>query len=55
MTRIINDLIYDRGRGPELGSYRITVYDLMPYLESESYSDEFMFEAWPIMARRKES
>jgi uncharacterized protein (DUF433 family) len=26
--------IYDRGRGPELKRIRITVYDLIPYLEA---------------------
>jgi hypothetical protein len=49
MTRIINDLMYDRGRGPELRSCRITVYDLIPYLESPTYTDELMFEAWPTI------
>ncbi|MGL6094271.1 MAG: hypothetical protein ACRC7O_00535 [Fimbriiglobus sp.] len=40
-------LLYDRGRGPELRSCRITVYDLIPYLLSPTYSDALMFEAWP--------
>jgi uncharacterized protein (DUF433 family) len=48
MTRVINDLMHDRGRGPELIGNRITVYDLIPYLEHpETYSDEKMLEAWP--------
>jgi hypothetical protein len=51
MTRIINDLMYDRGRGPELRSCRITVYDLIPYLESPTYSDELVFQAWPLVSR----
>jgi uncharacterized protein (DUF433 family) len=52
MTRIINDLMYDRGRGPELRSCRITVYDLIPYLEHpETYSDAKMFEAWPTVTQ----
>jgi uncharacterized protein (DUF433 family) len=52
MTRIINDLMYDRGRGPELRSCRITVYDLIPYLEHpETYSDEAMLAVWPTVNR----
>jgi hypothetical protein len=52
MTRIINDLMYDRGRGPELRSCRITVYDLIPYLEHpETYSDETMLVVWPTVNR----
>src|SRR5205807_2469471 len=33
MTRVINEYLHDRGRGPELIGNRITVYDLVPYLE----------------------
>jgi hypothetical protein len=40
-------LMYDRGRGPELRSCRITVYDLIPYLQSPEYSDKRMQEIWP--------
>ena len=36
----INDLMYDRGRGPELRSCRITVYDLVPYWLSGQWTDE---------------
>jgi uncharacterized protein (DUF433 family) len=49
---MINDLMYDRGRGPELRSCRITVYDLIPYLEHpETYSDETMLAVWPTVNR----
>ena len=40
-------LIHDRGRGPELRTKRLTVYDLIPYLLSPYYSDGLMYEAWP--------
>ncbi len=45
-----NELIRDRGRGPELRRCRITVYDLIPYLDHEQYSDSLMLEIWPITA-----
>jgi hypothetical protein len=35
----INHLMYDRGRGPELRSCRITIYDLLPYLLSGQFTD----------------
>jgi uncharacterized protein (DUF433 family) len=31
--------IIDRGRGPELANIRITVYDIIPYLEAGDSSD----------------
>lgn len=43
-------LIYDRGRGPELRTKRLTVYDLIPYLLSPHYSDGLMSEAWPSIS-----
>lgn len=54
-TKIINDLMYDRGRGPELRSCRITVYDLIPYLESEHYSNQKMLELWTITSAELEA
>ena len=44
---ILNEWMYERGRGPELRNTRITVYDLIPYLLAPGYSDEKMYEAWP--------
>ncbi len=46
-------LMYDRGRGPELRSCRITVYDLIPYLEGPTYRDETLLEAWPPVTREE--
>jgi hypothetical protein len=46
-------LMYDRGRGPELRSCRITVYDLIPYLESPNYRDEYPLEAWQVVTREE--
>lgn len=46
---ILNDLMYERGRGPELRSCRITVYDLIPYLFHEDYTDAQPLEAWRIV------
>jgi uncharacterized protein (DUF433 family) len=43
-------LIYDRGRGPELRRIRITVYDLIPYLESGSITDAEILDVLPITA-----
>jgi len=43
-----SELIHDRGRGPELRSCRITVYDLIPYLEDSRYADGMMLDIWPI-------
>jgi len=45
-----SELIHDRGRGPELRRCRITVYDLIPYMEDSRYSDGLMLEMWPITA-----
>jgi uncharacterized protein (DUF433 family) len=42
-----DDLIYDRGRGPELQRIRITVYDLIPYLE-HGHADAQILEWLPI-------
>lgn len=47
---ILNPLMYERGRGPELRRVRITVFDLIPYLEHDDYSDARMLELWPITA-----
>ena len=45
----INELMYDRGRGPELRSCRITVYDLVPYWLSGKWTDEEIIkDALPI-------
>ena len=47
----INDLMYDRGRGPELRRCRITVYDLVPYLLNGHFTDEeIVNDALPITA-----
>lgn len=35
-----SDLIRDRGRGPELKRVRVTVYDLIPYLEGGHFTDD---------------
>ena len=45
----MHPLMYDRGRGPELRSCRITVYDLIPYLLAPNYCDERVLEAWQIV------
>lgn len=50
MATIINEWMYDRGRGPELRSCRITVYDLIPYLEHGDFRDAEMLELWRITA-----
>jgi uncharacterized protein (DUF433 family) len=39
--------IYDRGRGPELKRIRITVYDIIPYLE-EDYHPSHIATILPI-------
>ena len=49
----LNDLMYERGRGPELKSCRITVYNLIPYLLSPTYRDELPLEAWQIVTREE--
>jgi uncharacterized protein (DUF433 family) len=46
-TTVEHPLIHDRGRGPELVGTRITVYDLIPYLEDPPFSDEEMLKLWP--------
>lgn len=40
-------LIYDRGRGPELRTTRITVYDLIPYLLEPPFPDAELLKLWP--------
>jgi hypothetical protein len=45
---IINDYLFNRGRGVELRTSRITVNDLWPYLQQPDYSDAVMLEIWPI-------
>lgn len=47
-------LMHDRGRGPELRSCRITVYDLIPYLEGVNYSDQTMLDVWPVSSEELE-
>lgn len=47
VATIINEWLYDRGRGPELRTCRITVYDLVPYLLDPYYGDEIPLAAWP--------
>jgi len=42
--------IIDRGRGPQLSNSRITVQDLIPYLQTES-SDEEIQRAMPILTK----
>ena len=44
---ILNEWMYERGRGPELRSCRITVYDLFPYLEHD-FADETLLGLWPV-------
>jgi uncharacterized protein (DUF433 family) len=45
---IINEWMYNRGRGPELRSTRLTVYDLIPYFESGQFTDEALCELFKI-------
>ncbi len=51
----LGPLMHDRGRGPELRGTRITIYDLIPYLESPGYRDETMLEVWPISREQLEA
>ena len=44
---ILNEYLYERGRGVELRSCRLTVYDLFPYLEHD-FADETLLGLWPI-------
>lgn len=44
----MHPLMYDRGRGPELCRTRITVYDLIPYFEKGTFSDEFLCDLFRI-------
>ena len=39
--------IYDRGRGPELKRIRITVYDIIPYLEA-GWHPSYIATVFPI-------
>jgi hypothetical protein len=41
-------LLHDRGRGPELKSCRITVFDLIPFFLDPNHSDSQMLQQWPI-------
>src|SRR5262245_50142607 len=41
-------LIHNRGRGPEFTGTRITVYDLIPYLEDGTSSDDRVCEILSI-------
>lgn len=40
--------IVDRGRGPQLSTSRITVQDLIPYLQ-QKYSHEQILEIMPVL------
>lgn len=45
----LGPLMYDRGRGPELRSRRITVYDLHPYKSDPGFfTDEYLCNLWRI-------
>ena len=45
----MHPLMYDRGRGPELRSCRLTVYDLVPYLrDPDFFTDEYLTALWRI-------
>jgi len=46
---ILNEWMYDRGRGPELRSCRITVHDIFPYIR-EGFSDEEVLEYQPYVS-----
>jgi hypothetical protein len=45
---IINEYLYDRGRGVELRSCRLTVNELYPMLTEAQCSDARMLELYPI-------
>jgi uncharacterized protein (DUF433 family) len=40
--------IVDRGRGPQLSTSRITVQDLVPYLQ-QNYTNEQILEIMPVL------
>ncbi len=45
---ILNEWLYERGRGPELRSCRLTVNELYPMLAEAECSDARMLELYPI-------
>ena len=47
---IIDEYLYERGRGPELRSCRLTVNELYPSLMDYPTSDARMLELYPITA-----
>jgi hypothetical protein len=48
---IINDYLYNRGRGVELRTSRITVLNIFPFLRA-GHSDEEILEWHPIMSAK---
>ena len=43
-----NDLIHDRGRGPELVGTRITVYDLLPYFLDPTATESYVCRLYKL-------
>lgn len=43
-----NDLIYDRGRGPEIIGTRITVYNLLPYFLDATVTEAFICRVYEL-------
>ena len=48
-----NELIHDRGRGPEIKGTRITVYDLLPYFLQEEVTEEEICKRYEPLTPRQ--
>lgn len=47
-----NELIHDRGRGPEIIGTRITVYNLLPYFIDQTVTEEYITTLYSLTAEQ---